>query len=91
MMKAELLEAGFPRIGIQLLVRAECMRCPWLLAETKVATILGKLFLLSYLTTGIQNTRSVLKFLKFFFEGYSADRCADFFFASVDGGLSGRV
>jgi hypothetical protein len=27
------------------LVRAECVRCPWLLAETKVATILGKLFL----------------------------------------------
>ena len=24
-----------------LLVRAECVRCPWLLAETKVATILG--------------------------------------------------
>jgi hypothetical protein len=24
----------------------ECVRCPWLLAETKVATILGKLFLL---------------------------------------------
>ena len=24
-----------------ILVRAECVRCPWLLAETKVATILG--------------------------------------------------
>ena len=24
-----------------LLVRAECVRCPWLQAETKVATILG--------------------------------------------------
>ena len=23
------------------LVQAECVRCPWLLAETKVATILG--------------------------------------------------
>jgi hypothetical protein len=26
--------------NIYLLVRAECVRCPWLLAETKVATIL---------------------------------------------------
>ena len=25
----------------KLLVRAECVRCPWLLAQTKVATILG--------------------------------------------------
>ena len=24
-----------------LLVRAECVRCPWLLAQKKVATILG--------------------------------------------------
>ena len=24
-----------------ILVRAECVRCPWLLAQTKVATILG--------------------------------------------------
>ena len=28
-------------ILIELLVRAECVRCPWLLAQTKVATILG--------------------------------------------------
>ena len=27
--------------GGSILVRAECVRCPWLLAETKVATILG--------------------------------------------------
>ena len=26
------------------LVRAECVRCPWLLAQTKVATILGTFF-----------------------------------------------
>jgi hypothetical protein len=33
----------------ELLVQAECMCCPWLLAEMKVATILGKLFFfLSY-------------------------------------------
>ena len=28
----------------QQLVRAECMRCPWLQAETKLATILGMFF-----------------------------------------------
>ena len=26
---------------VYILVRAECVRCPWLLVETKVATILG--------------------------------------------------
>ena len=25
----------------RILIQAECVRCPWLLAETKVATILG--------------------------------------------------
>ena len=28
---------------VTLLVRAECVRCPWLLAEMKVATILGNI------------------------------------------------
>ena len=34
-----------------ILVRVECVRCPWLLAQTKVATILGTFFhlFLSYL------------------------------------------
>ena len=27
-----------------LIIQAECVRCPWLLAETKVATILGTFF-----------------------------------------------
>ena len=27
--------------NMNILVRAECVRCPWLQAETKVATILG--------------------------------------------------
>ena len=31
------------------LVRAECVRCPWLLAQTKVATIFGKLIFLLFL------------------------------------------
>ena len=26
---------------ISLLVRAECVRCPWLMAQTKVAIVLG--------------------------------------------------
>ena len=31
-----------PGLGLGLeVVRVECMRCPWLLAQTKVATILG--------------------------------------------------
>ena len=29
-------------VTIVLLVRAECVRCPWLLAQTKVATIFGR-------------------------------------------------
>jgi hypothetical protein len=39
------LAAGINEGGhwFRLLVRAECVRCPWLLAETEVATILGKL------------------------------------------------
>ena len=28
-------------VWANILVRAECVRCPWLQAETKVATILG--------------------------------------------------
>jgi hypothetical protein len=28
---------------VHKLVRAECVRCPWLLSETKMATISGKL------------------------------------------------
>ena len=32
-----------PGIG-KILVRAECVRFPWLLAQTKVATILGTFF-----------------------------------------------
>ena len=31
--------------------RAECVRCPWLLAQTKVATILG-IFFSSFLVVG---------------------------------------
>ena len=38
------------------LVRAECVRCHWLQAETKVATILGNYSTL-VLTTAIQNHR----------------------------------
>jgi hypothetical protein len=36
---------------VSTLVQAECVRCPWLLAETKVATIFSELiflFLLSF-------------------------------------------
>ena len=29
------------KVDMVMLVRAECVRCPWLLTETKVATILG--------------------------------------------------
>ena len=36
-----------------MLVRAECVRCPWLLAETKVATILGIFLLFSFLLLGV--------------------------------------
>jgi hypothetical protein len=42
------LAAGINEGGhyfLVILVRAECMRCPWLLADTKVATILGIFFL----------------------------------------------
>ena len=56
-MPLEHTSLGFdqPQLGVQLelifilLVRAECVRCPWLQAETKVATILGIfLFLLFF-------------------------------------------
>ena len=39
-----------------MLVRAECVRCPWLQSEMKVATILG-IFPLVGVTTAIQNHR----------------------------------
>jgi hypothetical protein len=40
-----------------LLVRAECVRCPWLLALTKVATIFGIfLFLVHFLTPQFKTT-----------------------------------
>ena len=32
------------KICILILVRAECVRCSWLQAETKVATILGNYY-----------------------------------------------
>jgi hypothetical protein len=40
------------------LVRAECLRCPWLLAETKVATILGIVF-----TTSLSLGKDVVNML----------------------------
>jgi hypothetical protein len=36
-----------PSINSPLLVRAECVRCPWLLAQNVVATTVGIIFLLS--------------------------------------------
>ena len=44
--------------------RAECMRCPWLQAETKVATILGTFFFSLVLLVGtvIQNPRMGLSY-----------------------------